>query len=223
MNKDPFFDSSIAELLRQEEERQRSFPDYLWTAKLEEASKVSELLKPLQLEIHNSLSPSMSSMLEAHSQSLLDFHDTLNKSQLPDVLSAHNAARSVLESLREQMSVHSSAGAQAFLESVKFKDLLNVPQFDTAKLFEAASVSAFLPNQKDLISSIAALQPSWPSPSITLDSIEGMTGLMSLRHVVGANPFGALERDALQSLLGTWDNSKLTDSILIEAAARTKF
>lgn len=223
MNKDPFFGSAIDELLRQEEERRIRFPDYLWAAKLEEASKVSELLKPLHLETHDSLSPSMSLMLEAHSQSLLDFHDTLNKSQLPDVLSAHNAAQSVLESLREQMSVHSSAGAQALLESVQFKDLLNVPQFDTAKLFEAASVSAFLPNQKDLISSIAALQPSWPSPSITLDSIEGMTGLMSLGNAVGANPFGALERDALQSLLGTWDNSKLTDSILIEADARTKF
>ncbi|HMF55285.1 MAG TPA: Swt1 family HEPN domain-containing protein [Pyrinomonadaceae bacterium] len=222
MNKDPFFNSSMAELLRQEEERRRNFPDYLWAAKLEEVSKINELLKPPHLETHNFLSPSMSWMLEEHSKSLLDFRDTLNKSLLPDVLSVHSAAQSALESLREQMNIHSSA-AQTFLESIQFKDLFKVPQFDTSKLFEAASISAFLPSQKDLISSIAALQPSWPSPRITLDSIEGMTGLMSLRNAIVASPFGNLERDALQSLLGRWDSSKLTDSILFEAEARTEF
>jgi len=50
-----------------------------------------------------------------------------------------------------------------------------------------------------------------------------MTGLMSLRNAVVINPFGDLERDALQSLLGTWDISKLTNANLFEAEARTKF
>ncbi len=223
MAQDPFFNSSITEFLRQEEERRRRFPDYLLTAKFEEVSKVSELLKPIHLETHDLLSPSMSLMLKMHSKSLLDFRETLSKSSLPDILSVHGAAQSALESLREQINNHSSALTQTFLKSVQFKDIFKVPQFDTAKLFEAASVSAFLPNQKDLISSIIALQPSWPSPSIAFDSIEGMTGLMSLRNAVVTNPFGALERDALQSLLGTWDTTKLTKSILFEADARTKF
>ncbi len=222
MFKDPFFGSSTSELLRQEEERRRNFPDYLWNVNLSEASKINELIKPPYLEPHNFLSTSVAQMLEEHSRSLLDFRDTLSKSLLPDVLSAQNAAQSALQSLSEQMNVHRNA-AHSLLESVQFKDLVIVPQFDTTKLFEAASVSAFLPSQKDLISSIAALQPSWPSPSITLDSIEGMTGLMSLHNAVVTNPFGDLERDALQSLLGTWDSSKLTNSILFESEARTKF
>jgi hypothetical protein len=224
MNKDPFFNSSMAELLRQQEEdRRRIFPDYLWAAKLEETSKISELLKPMHLETHNLFSPSMSLMLETHSKSLLDFRETLGSSLLPDILSAHSAAQSVAESLKEQMNNHSSSLAQTFLESVRFKDLFKVPQFDTAKLFEPASISAFLPNQRDVLSSIAALQPVWPSPSVALDSIEGMTGLMSLRNAVVTNPFGVLERDALRSLLGTWDTSKQTISYLFEADARTKF
>jgi hypothetical protein len=222
MNKDPLYNSAINELIRQEEERRRNFPDYLWTEKLNEASNINELIKHVNLERDNLL-PSMSRMLEEHSKSLLGFHDTLNNSLLPDVLSIHSAAQSVVESLKEQMTIQSGSAVQRLLESVQFKDLLNVPQFDTSKLFESASLSSFLPSQKDLISSIAALQPSWPSSGITLDSIEGMTGLMSLRNAVVANPFGALERDAFQSLLGTWDISKFTNANLYEAEARTKF
>ncbi|HEX8843978.1 MAG TPA: Swt1 family HEPN domain-containing protein [Pyrinomonadaceae bacterium] len=222
MNRDPFFNSAINELIRQEEERRRNFSDYLWTEKLNEASKINDLIKHVNPERHNFL-PSISRMLEEHSKSLLGFRDTLSKSLLPDVSSIQSAAQSVVESLKDQMIIHSGSEAQRLLESVQFKDLLKVPQFDTTKLFEAASVSAFLPSQKDLISSIAALQPSWPSSRITLDSIEGMTGLMSLRNAVVINPFGDLERDALQSLLGTWDISKLTNANLFEAEARTKF
>lgn len=223
MYKDPFFNNSaINELLRQEEERRRNLPDYLWTEKLNEASNINEIIKNINPERHNFL-PSMSRMLEEHSKSLLDFRDTLGKSLLPDVSSIHSAAQSVVESLKEQMTIHSGSAVQRLLESVQFKDLLNVPQFDTTKLFESASLSSFLPSQKDLISSIAALQPSWPSSRITLDSIEGMTGLMSLRNVVVTNPFGDLERDAIQNLLGTWDISKLTNVNLFETEARTKF
>jgi hypothetical protein len=219
MAQDQIFTSSMTEFLRQDEESRRRIQDYLLNTKLDEAAKIIELLKPALFETNHLTIPSASPVLENYSKALLDFRETLNKSLLPDILSAHSA----LDPIREQMDNLTGAFAQRFLEGVQFKDLFKVPQLDTAKIFEAASISAFLPNQRDLISSIAALQPSWPSPSIPFDSIEGMTGLICLRNAVVTNPFGALERDALQSLLGTWDSAKLTKSILFEAEARTKF
>lgn len=223
MVKDPFFDSSaMAELLRQEQERRRNFPDYLWREKFIETSKINDLIPRPNLEPHNLLSSTAAQMLEEHSKSLLDYRDTLSKSLLPDFLSAQNTAQSAMRSFVEQISIPRNA-VQSLVESIQFKDLVSLPQFETAKLLEAASISAFLPSQKDLLSSLSALQPSWPNASIGLASIEGMTGLMSLHNAVATNPFGDAARDALQSLLGTWDMSRLTDSILLEPEARTKF
>lgn len=176
--------SSAAELIHDEEERRRRIPGSLLNNNISHVDKISEILKPFHLERPNLMSSSLSAMFESHTRSLLDFRETLGKAMLPDISSAHSIA---IDSIKGQMSRHTSSIAQNFMESVQFKDLFKMTQFDAAKVFQEA-VSTFLPSQKDLISSIAALQPSWKASNIAFDAIEGMTGLMSLRNAVATNP-----------------------------------
>lgn len=160
--------SAMTEFLRQEEERRRRIPDYLLNAKLDQAAKMSELLQSTRVNMFPLAASSLSLMMEHHSKALLNFTDAINQSALlPNSLLA---VQSAFESIKEQADRHNALIARSLTEAVRFADLGT--RVDAVNMFTAASVSTFLPSHSELLSTIAALKPIWPSASIAFDSIQ---------------------------------------------------
>jgi hypothetical protein len=166
---------AIKELLRIHQERRKLIPDHVFRA-LEGAAKIERLTSPDISQLNQYKALNVSSLFEEHTKNLRGIEDAVKRAMAYEGI----ANKKVFEAASGQLN---GIAIKSLLEGPKLGDIAKFIQPDIQKTFGAA-VAGFLPNQKETLSAISALQVKWPGPLISQHSIEGLTGLMSLSKAI---------------------------------------
>ena len=164
-----------------------------------------------------------SGWIEDHLKLLQGFQVNIKSAIFPDKILASGFLETISKSAG--IDVARSALMGRFLperEHISFKALAQGIRLDTSKVFASARLHYFLPSAQTVASSFVPLEKVWRDGSVASVSLEGMTGLMSLKNAISQSPFSAESNIAVTSLLGAWKHSAVEASLLDDWKARQR-